>query len=123
MVRISASKRTVLGVWGGGTGFVRLAKSVDGARQSGRWANPSVKVAAPNDSVIGGAGFAWIAKSIRAACRTANDAGGKTPRGDREGSKGKVELARRVGMSGLRMLTGCRKPSPCPGQKKREKRT
>lgn len=42
--RISASKRMMMGVRGGGTGFVRLAKSVDGEGQSRRWAHPFVKV-------------------------------------------------------------------------------
>ena len=41
---ISAPRRMIWGVWGGGTGFVRLAKSVDGEQQCGRWAHPFVKV-------------------------------------------------------------------------------
>lgn len=66
----------------------------------------SSRLAAPTDSVIGGAEFAWIAKTIRAACWSANGAGGGTPRRDKASSMGKVELDRCMGMSDLRMLTG-----------------
>lgn len=52
----------------------------------------SSRLAAPTNSVIGGAEFAWMAKTIRAACWAANGAGGKTPGRDRASSKGKVEL-------------------------------
>lgn len=86
----SAPKRMILGCLGGGAERVLSA-----------WQNPltrnnnadvghthSSRLAAPTDSVIGGAGFAWMAKTIRAACWAANGAGGEnaeTGQGELEG--------------------------------------